>query len=220
MNKYDELKARIEKATGIDTIVLTINNVEIIVDDYAAHKCLLHVGTMYGAMHVVTGYLSDCNVTEQDLINFNILEPMPEMLDTDYIKPFEPVSIWGKPFKHQECAGLYKRTGALPEHTLLFSQSMKLHKLLRMRKYNITDDEIKRSAWAIARYRNIVTPVEIVVINRKDIWYKYEYDFGKEKYERIHKKRLINQIIKYGRHYALDSISGKDFTGGKHVWEF
>ena len=79
-SKYELLLAKVKKATGIDTISLTIDAAQIIVDDYSVPKCLLHIGTMYGAMQIVTGYPSDCNMSEQDLIDFNILEPLPDEL--------------------------------------------------------------------------------------------------------------------------------------------
>lgn len=75
-DKYSLLKERIVERTGIKTITITIDGLSIIVDDYSMPECLVHVGNYYGAMAVYEGDNSKVGITEQDLIDFNILQPI------------------------------------------------------------------------------------------------------------------------------------------------
>ncbi len=75
-DKYSLLKERIVDKTGIETITITIEALSLIVDDYSIPECLVHVGNYYGAMAVYEGDNSKVGITEQDLIDFNILQPI------------------------------------------------------------------------------------------------------------------------------------------------
>lgn len=78
-SKYDKLLNRIKKNTGVETISLTLDSNNIIVDDYSIPKCLAHVTTLYNAMYIVSGDNLKVGITDQDLVDFNILPLLTKM---------------------------------------------------------------------------------------------------------------------------------------------
>lgn len=86
--KYDKLLNRVKNNTGIDTISLTIDSNNIIVDDTSKLECLVHVTTMYNAMYVAYGDNLKVGITDQDLVDFNILPPLTEM--DRFITEYQP----------------------------------------------------------------------------------------------------------------------------------
>lgn len=93
-DKYSLLKERIVKRTGIETITITIEAFSLIVDDYSIPECLVHVGNYYGAMAVYEGDNSKVGIREQDLIDFNILQPIK---NNDIYETYPVVSPYGVP---------------------------------------------------------------------------------------------------------------------------
>ncbi len=91
VSKYDKLLNKVKKNTGIETISLTIDSNNIIVDDYSIPKCLVHATVMYDAMHIASGDNLKVGITDQDMVDFNILPPLNNNYATGYnldnIKP-------------------------------------------------------------------------------------------------------------------------------------
>jgi len=196
MSKYDELLAKVKKATGIDTISLTIDSTQIIVDDYSVPKCLLHIGTMYDAMHVITGYPAEYNMSEQDLVDFNILEPFIPILNVDYLKPF-----------------LIMDPG-LSNATPLYLDTLKIHKSMILPKHIISDDRILESGNIIASYRDLPNEPTHIYIQGDRVCYTFTAKNKVNIFGSINKKRLINQIIKAGRQFTLDFVKAMDSKYG------
>lgn len=98
-DKYSLLKERIVKRTGIETITITIEAFSLIVDDYSIPECLVHVGNYYGAMAVYEGDNSKVGITEQDLIDFNILQPIE--IDNDIQQSYPVISPYGTPIVNE-----------------------------------------------------------------------------------------------------------------------
>lgn len=75
-SKYELLLERVKKSTGIDTITISTSPHEIIVDDYSKPECLVIVSSYYNALYINYGDNSKVGITEQDLIDFNIITPI------------------------------------------------------------------------------------------------------------------------------------------------
>ena len=98
-DKYSLLKERIVEKTGIETITITIDGLSIIVDDYSKPECLVHVGNYYGGMAVYEGDNSKVGITEQDLIDFNILQPIES--DNGIQQSYPVISPYGTPIVNE-----------------------------------------------------------------------------------------------------------------------
>ena len=75
-SKYVRLLNRIKANTGINTISLTIDSTGITVDDYSKPECIVQVSVVYNAMQIVSGDNNVVGITDQDLVDFNILPPL------------------------------------------------------------------------------------------------------------------------------------------------
>ena len=98
-SKFELLNEKVKCNTGIETITITIEAFSLIVDDYSIPECLVHVGNYYGTMTVYEGDNNKVGITEQDLIDFNILQPIE--IDNDIHQSYPVISPYGTPIVNE-----------------------------------------------------------------------------------------------------------------------
>jgi len=80
---YGKIVAKIKKYTGIDTISVTLQPFELIVDDTSGPTCLYHTQIMYDAPLFIKGNLKDVGLTIEDLEDLGLLTKLFRVTNTD-----------------------------------------------------------------------------------------------------------------------------------------
>jgi len=78
MNKYDTFVKKMKERLGTDKIIVSITPTGICIDrrDTAELSCIVEVGVYYNALYVIDGDNSVAQITNEDLEDFNILQPL------------------------------------------------------------------------------------------------------------------------------------------------